>query len=64
MLSAQTTDKKVNEVTPALFARASTPEEIAKLSVEEILSHIRTVGLAPTKARHLKALCPTTRRQA
>ncbi len=56
MLSAQTTDKKVNEVTPALMKRASTPAEMAKLSVEEILSYIRTVGLAPTKAKHLQAL--------
>lgn len=56
MLSAQTTDKKVNEVTPALFARASTPHEMAALSVEEITGLIRTVGLAPTKAKNLKAL--------
>jgi endonuclease III len=54
MLSAQTTDKKVNEVTPALFALASTPAAMAALPVERILSLIRTVGLAPTKAKHLK----------
>lgn len=52
-LSAQTTDKKVNQVTPALFARASTPEEMAALDPEEILGLIREVGLAPTKARNL-----------
>jgi endonuclease-3 len=56
MLSAQTTDKKVNEVTPALMARAPTPEAMWKLTVDEILAHIRTVGLAPTKAKHLQAL--------
>ena len=56
MLSAQTTDKKVNEVTPALFARASDPKAMTKLSVDEILRHIRTVGLAPTKARNLRAM--------
>lgn len=56
MLSAQTTDKKVNEVTPALFARASTPAAMAALDEAEILSFIRTVGLAPTKARNLRAL--------
>lgn len=56
MLSAQTTDKKVNEVTPALFARASTPAAMAALPTEEILGFIRTVGLAPTKAKNLKAL--------
>jgi endonuclease-3 len=56
MLSAQTTDKKVNEVTPTLFALADTPQKMAALSVEQILSTIRTLGLAPTKARNLKAL--------
>ncbi len=55
-LSAQTTDKKVNEVTPALFARAGSPEAMAALSVDEILALIRTVGLAPTKAKNLKAM--------
>lgn len=56
LLSAQTTDKKVNQVTPALFARAGTPAALAALAVEEIHALIRTVGLAPTKARHLQAL--------
>ncbi len=55
-LSAQTTDKKVNEVTPALFARASTPEEMAALHPDEILELIREVGLAPTKARNLSTM--------
>lgn len=55
-LSAQTTDKKVNEVTPSLFAAASTPEEMAALSPDEILGHIREVGLAPTKARNLSTM--------
>jgi len=54
-LSAQTTDKKVNEVTPALFAAASTPEEMAALHPDEILEFIKEVGLAPTKARNLSA---------
>ncbi|MBK7154132.1 MAG: endonuclease III [Sandaracinaceae bacterium] len=56
LLSAQTTDKKVNQVTPALFAAANTPEAMAALPVETILEHIRQVGLAPTKARNIKAL--------
>ena len=56
MLSAQTTDKKVNEVTPALFAEASDPESMAALPINRVLSFIRTVGLAPTKARNLKAM--------
>ncbi|MDZ7674565.1 MAG: endonuclease III [Acidimicrobiales bacterium] len=55
-LSAQTTDKKVNQVTPALFAVASTPEEMAALAPEEILGHIRQLGLAPTKARNLSTM--------
>jgi endonuclease-3 len=56
VLSAQTTDKKVNEVTPALFARARTPEAMAKLPVEEVLGFIRQVGLAPGKAKALVGL--------
>ena len=56
MLSAQTTDKKVNEVTPALFARAQTPEDMRRVPVAEIQQLIRTVVLAPTKAKNLAAL--------
>ncbi len=56
LLSAQTTDKKVNEVTPALFAEAPTPAAMAALPVERILKLIREIGLAPTKAKHLKAM--------
>ncbi|MFV0251852.1 MAG: endonuclease III domain-containing protein [Beutenbergiaceae bacterium] len=52
-LSAQTTDKKVNQVTPALFAQASTPAQMVQLGSERILDLIRDVGLAPTKARNL-----------
>jgi endonuclease-3 len=52
-LSAQTTDKKVNEVTPKLFAEASTPEEMVALGPDRILELIREIGLAPTKARNL-----------
>lgn len=56
LLSAQTTDKKVNEVTPALFARASNPEQMAALEVDEIRDIIRQIGLAPQKAKSLKRL--------
>ncbi len=56
LLSAQCTDKKVNEVTPALFARGGTPAAMAALSEEEILACIRQLGLARTKARHVKRL--------
>ncbi|MEL6983382.1 MAG: endonuclease III [Actinomycetota bacterium] len=55
-LSAQTTDKKVNEVTPALFAVADTPEKMAELHPDEILALIREIGLAPTKAKNLSAM--------
>jgi endonuclease-3 len=56
LLSAQTTDRAVNLVTPALFARAPTPAAMAAMSVEEILAIIRTIGLAPTKAKHLQQM--------
>ena len=52
-LSAQTTDKKVNEITPALFAEASTPAQMVALGPDRILELIREIGLAPTKARNL-----------
>lgn len=56
MLSAQTTDKKVNEVTPGLFSLAGTPEAMAKQPVAAILECIRQLGLAPTKAKNLQRL--------
>lgn len=59
LLSAQTTDAQVNKVTPSLFARASTPETMARLSVDEILESIRACGLAPTKAKNVRKLAET-----
>ena len=56
LLSAQCTDKKVNEVTPALFAAGPTPEAMAALEQEEILKFIRQLGLANTKAKNVKRL--------
>ncbi|WP_106094508.1 endonuclease III [Enhygromyxa salina] len=56
LLSAQTTDARVNEVTPALFNDGPTPATMAELSTATILHHIRTLGLAPTKAKRVKAL--------
>ena len=56
LMSAQTTDLKVNQVTPALFSKAPTPEAMVKLSVEVILNDIRQVGLAPTKAKNIHRL--------
>lgn len=55
-LSAQTTDKKVNQVTPFLFAIADTPEKMAKLSVEEIKELIKEIGLSNSKAKNLKKM--------
>jgi endonuclease-3 len=54
-LSAQTTDKKVNEVTPELFAKAPTPIEMAKLEESDIKYLIREIGLSTTKAKNLRA---------
>ena len=56
VLSAQTTDARVNMVTPALFRRADTPRKMAKLRVEEIHELIKTCGLAPQKAKNVHAL--------
>lgn len=56
LMSAQTTDLKVNEVTPALFAKAPNAKEMAKLPVEVILADIRQVGLAPTKAKNIRRM--------
>ena len=56
LLSAQCTDKRVNLVTPALFARADTPAKMATVPVEEILGLIRTCGLAPSKAKAIAGL--------
>lgn len=56
LLSAQTTDKKVNEVAPQLFERASTPAAMAAMGEDAIREAIREIGLAPTKAKRIKAL--------
>ena len=56
LLSAQCTDKKVNEVTPALFAAGPDPAAMAALDEATILGHIRQLGLARTKAKHVKRL--------
>ena len=56
MLSAQTTDKKVNEVTPYLFKLADNPHAMSMLDVNQIEKTIKQIGLAPTKAKNLKKL--------
>ncbi len=57
ILSAQATDKSVNLATQRLYAHARTPEAILALGETGLLEHIRTIGLAPTKARNIIAAC-------
>lgn len=59
LLSAQTTDAQVNKVTPALFALASTPHAMARLTESQILGAIRSCGLAPSKAKNIRKLAQT-----
>lgn len=59
LLSAQTTDAQVNKVTPALFALASTPQAMARLTESQILGAIRSCGLAPSKAKNIRKLAQT-----
>ena len=56
LMSAQSTDVRVNQITPKLFARAKTPYEMVKLSVEEIREIIRPVGLSPMKSNGIYGL--------
>ena len=53
MLSAQCTDKRVNMVTPALFAAYPTPEAMSQATVAEVLAYIRSVSYPNAKATHL-----------
>ena len=56
LLSAQCTDVRVNQITPLLFARADTPRDMVKLSVEEIQEIIRPCGLSPMKSKGIAGL--------
>ena len=56
LLSAQCTDARVNQITPALFARASTPEAMMQVPVPEIRALIRPCGLSPRKAQAISEL--------
>ena len=56
MLSAQSTDKKVNEITPKLFEIANTAEKMDVLSAEKIKNYIKEIGLAPTKSKNIKKM--------
>ncbi|WP_456462184.1 endonuclease III domain-containing protein [Lutibacter sp.] len=56
LLSAQSTDARVNTITPLLFKRANNPYDMVKLSVEEIKEIIRPVGLSPMKSKGIYGL--------
>ena len=56
LLSAQSTDVRVNKITPLLFERANNPYDMIKLSVEEIRDIIRPVGLSPMKSKGIYGL--------
>jgi len=56
MLSAQSTDKKVNEISPRLFKKANTAEKMNLLNAEEIENYIKEIGLAPTKSKNIKKM--------
>jgi len=56
LLSAQSTDVKVNQITPILFKRADNPYDIVKLSIEEIREIIKPVGLSPMKSKGIHGL--------
>lgn len=56
MLSAQCTDKRVNMVTPALFAKYPTPQKMAQASVNDIFSLVKSVSYPNAKANHLKEM--------
>jgi len=56
LLSAQSTDKKVNQISPLLFKRADNPYDMIKLSVEEIRNIIKPIGLSPMKAKGIYGL--------
>lgn len=56
LLSAQCTDKRVNQITPILFDRADNPYDMVKLSIDEIRDIIRPVGLSPMKSKGIHGL--------
>ena len=56
LLSAQCTDQRVNQITPKLFKRAKTPQDMVKLEVSEIEDIIRPCGLAPRKSKAISGL--------
>ena len=57
ILSAQATDVAVNKVTPKFFEEFPKPEDIFKAGEFKVLSHIKSIGLAPTKAKNIVSAC-------
>ncbi|MCO6148858.1 endonuclease III [Flavobacterium sp. NRK1] len=56
LMSAQSTDVRVNQITPLLFAKADNPYDMVKLTIEEIREIIKPVGLSPMKAKGIHGL--------
>ena len=57
VLAAQATDKKVNEITKALFKKYQSPEDFVQLTEEELASEIKSINYYRTKAKHILTLC-------
>ena len=55
-LSAQTTDKSVNQVTPALFAQYPTPQALAEADPEDVAAYIKRIGMYKTKSKNIVAM--------
>ena len=59
ILSAQCTDKRINQITPALFNAYPTPESMAKATVDDIFTYIKSVSYPNNKARNLHGMSRT-----
>ncbi|MCF7668629.1 MAG: endonuclease III [Verrucomicrobia bacterium] len=57
VLSARCTDKAVNKITPGLFNKYKTPDDIANAPIEQFEAEIKTLGMYKTKARNIQAMC-------
>lgn len=57
ILSAQTTDERVNKVTPSLFKKFKTPKDFAEADINEIMNEIKSVNFYRNKAKNIKKLC-------
>ncbi|WHH59591.1 endonuclease III [Petroclostridium sp. X23] len=59
ILSAQATDKKVNQVTPKLFEKYKTPQDFLELTQEQLEQEIKEIGLYRSKAKNILQMCRT-----